>query len=400
MVKPSRRQLLAAVLGGVGLTIGGRMAVPWLLRRPAPTPLGPELEDFVGGLFEDLDLSRVWDVHAHLVGLGDGSGAFVSPRMRSHRHPILRFQFDAYLAAAGFEEGTPDVAYLDRVVEMQRLGNPDGRVMMMAFDVVVDEHGEERIDESIFHTPTEYVLHAALAHEEVEAIASVHPYREDCVERLEAAVSAGARAIKWLPQSMRIDPDSPLCQPLYDALARLDVPLISHAGEEAAVESQVGHYESPKRLYRALESGVRVIVAHCASLGEDEGRSAHLGFLEMMDEAEYEGRLFGDLSAMTQVNRCGPPLFDVLKRGDLHHRLLNGSDFPLPAVDPLVSTLRLRQLGYIDGEQRRLCNGVYEHNPLLYDLVLKRCLAAEGSSFAPSAFETAKHFSRAASPSP
>jgi len=369
------------------------MAVPWLLRRPAPTPLGAELQDFVDRLFEDLELSKVWDVHAHLVGLGEGTGAFVSPRMRSHANPMMRLQFDAYLAAAGFDEGTPDRDYLERVVRMQRLGNPAGRVLLMGFDMVVDERGEEQPGESTFHTPNDYALEAADAYDVVEAVVSIHPYRRDAVERVDQAVAAGALAVKWLPQSMRIDPDSALCQPFYEALARLDVPLISHAGEEAAVESQVGHLGSSRRLLRALETGVRVVVAHCASLGEDEGRPAHEVFLQMMDEPTFEGLLFGDISAMTQVNRCEAPLLDVLRREDLHARLLNGSDFPLPAVDPLVSTLRLAQLDYITAEERRLCNGVFEHNPLLFDLVVKRCLRADGSAFAPATFETAQHFS-------
>ena len=95
---------------------------------------------------------------------------------------------------------------------------------------------------------------------------------------------------------------------------------------------------------------------------------------------------------MTQVNRCGEALETVLERTDLHDRLLNGSDYPLPAVDPLVSTLRLRQLGYLDGEQRRLCNEVYRHNPLLFDLVVKRSLRSGGQGFGDEVFHTRRHF--------
>jgi len=56
---------------------------------------------------------------------------------------------------------------------------------------------------------------------------------------------------------------------LSPAARELGLVLLSHAGEEQAVEAEE-HQElgNPLRLRRALDRGVRVIVAHCASLGE------------------------------------------------------------------------------------------------------------------------------------
>ncbi len=388
----TRRRVLAGALLGVTGTLAGRLALPSLLRRGPPEALPEGLQDFVDEQLEGLDRAQVWDVHAHLLGLGQGTDCFVGEGMRSHLHPIQRLQFDVYLASAGFSPDTDDRAYLERVAELQRLANAPGRVMLMAFDVVVDEEGREQAALSAFHTPNAYVLEAAQTWPTVEAIASIHPYRPDAVERLRASVEAGARAIKWLPGAMHIDPASPLCAPFYEALAELDLPLITHAGAEAAVESAVEEYGDPRRLQLPLELGVRVVVAHCASLGQVDERPAFDLWLEMMEDPRWEGQLFGEISAMTQVNRCGPPLRTVLERTDLHPRLLNGSDYPLPAVDPLISTLRLRQLGYLDAEQRKLCNAVYRHNPLLFDLVVKRCLRSGGQSFAAEVFQTRRHF--------
>ena len=42
----------------------------------------------------------------------------------------------------------------------------------------------------------------------------------------------GARAVKWLPSAMGIDPASAKCDRFYEALNRLDLPLIAHAGLE------------------------------------------------------------------------------------------------------------------------------------------------------------------------
>ena len=386
-----RRFLLGAGLSAAGV-LAGRLALPRLLRQDPPRALTDEQSDFVAGCLDGVDRAAIWDVHAHLLGLGKGTECFVSDRMRSHVHPIQRFQFDVYLASAGFTPDTEDRDYLDRVAELQGLGNAPGRVMLMAFDMVVDEEGYEQREQSSFHTPNAYALEAATTHAEVEAIASIHPYRVDAPERLRAAVLAGARAVKWLPGAMHIDPASPLCEPFYSVMAELGVPLITHAGAEAAVASAFEHYGDPRRLLSPLEQGVTVVVAHCASLGDAEGESAFSRFMTLMDDPTWEGQLFGELSAMTQVNRCGDPLRTVLERTELHPRLLNGSDYPLPAVDPLVSTLRLRQMGYITADERRLCNGVYRRNPLLFDLVVKRCLRVDGVGFAASAFETRRHF--------
>ena len=58
------------------------------------------------------------------------------------------------------------------------------------------------------------------------------------------------------------------------------------------------------------------------------------------DDKKYEGLVFGEISAMTQFNRCGTPLTTILEREDLHDRLVNGSDYPLPAVNVLIRTAR------------------------------------------------------------
>ncbi len=82
---------------------------------------------------------------------------------------------------------------------------------------------------------------------------------------------------------------------------------------------------------------------------------------------------------MTQYNRIGRPLTTVLQREDLHERLVNGSDYPLPAVNLLVRTGALVRQGYITSEERVCINEIYDYNPLLFDFVLKRRLRLPGT---------------------
>jgi mannonate dehydratase len=125
---------------------------------------------------------------------------------------------------------------------------------------------------------------------------------------------------------------------------------------------------------------VRVIIAHAASLGDcedlDSGKSEKKKcfelFLRMMDEPKYNGLLFGEISAMLQFNRMPVPFETLLRRPDLHARLVNGSDYPLPAINALIWTRSLARDGFITDAEREAVNEIYDYNPLLFDFVLKR----------------------------
>ncbi|MCZ7655906.1 MAG: hypothetical protein M5R42_19030 [Rhodocyclaceae bacterium] len=86
-------------------------------------------------------------------------------------------------------------------------------------------------------------------------MASIHPYRRDCVEALTRAAAEGARAVKWLPAAQGMNPSSPLCDRFFEALAKLDLPLISHAGEERAVHGgNTQHFGNPLLLRQGTRS--------------------------------------------------------------------------------------------------------------------------------------------------
>ena len=195
---------------------------------------------------------------------------------------------------------------------------------------------------------------------------------------------------------MGMDPADPRCDPFYDKMKALGLVLLSHAGDEKAVEAEADQkYGNPLRLRRALDRGVRVIIAYCASLGDNVdlddprgGRVANFDlFLRLMADKQYVGQLFGEISATTLSNRMDY-LRTLLRRTDLHARLVNGSDYPLPAINILVHTGRFADEGFITEVERDALNEIYDHNPLLFDLVLKRTLREpkSGNRFAASVF--------------
>lgn len=365
--------------------------------------------DLVQSAWDGIDPARVWDSHAHLIGTGDsGSGISINPRMESLLSPsaYARRMFFLNAACAHDTPDNVDRAYVERMQKLVDGLRPGTKLVLLAFEAAHGEDGKTDAERTSFYIPNAYARDVARANPRYfEWAASIHPYRADCVAALEQAKRDRVRAVKWIPAAMGIDPASPRCDRFYAALARLDVPLITHCGLERAVISGYSQdLGNPLRLRRALASGVRVVVAHCASMGTDRdldrGADAPLVpsfdlFARLMDEAKYDGRLFGDISAMPQVNRAAPALARVIERSDWHARLLNGSDYPLPGVMPLFSVDYLVSLGLVAERAVPVLKAIRAHNPLLFDFVLKRHLRADGKSFSTGVFETRSFFERA-----
>lgn len=406
----NRRRFLAGAASLALTTAGGQALARRNLWNPCRAALPPSIasHDLIHSAWEGLDPAQVWDCHAHLAGLGDGgSGITINPRMLNPLHPAEYFQRLFYLNAGCAHEapGKVDQSYVERLHNLASGMQGGFKLLLFAFERTHDGDGRPRPDLTAFHVPDDYARNLARAHPTFfEWACSIHPWREDCVDALEAAVRDGARAVKWLPPAMGIDPASPRCDRFYAALARLDLPLITHAGEEKAVHG-AGRPEwgNPLRLRRALDQGVRVVVAHCASLGQDQDEDAgrqgrkipSFGlFARLMSERHHEGKLFGDISAITLRNREISTLRTLIQRDDWHPRLLFGTDYPLPGILPLISPQQLVREGLLAPAAVPVLETLREHNPLLFDFVLKRHLRTGRARFADLVFQTRPFFDR------
>jgi mannonate dehydratase len=316
----TRRRALTAAGGLLGLGVAARFGWP-RIARPAPPsgPLSASARSLLATAWKGLEPKRVIDCHVHVIGLGTGdSGCWVNPHMRDWRHPMQYARFDIYRRAAGIEDlSRADQQYAESLVALATQFEPHGRLLALAFDHAHREDGKADLEASEFFVPNDHVLGLARQHAKaLVACASIHPYRADAVAELERVAAAGARCIKWLPSAMRIDPASPRCDAFYRKLVELKVPLLTHAGEERAVEvEEAQKLCNPLRLRRPLDLGVDVIVCHCASSGQGDdldapGKRADNFdlFLRLMDDAGHREHLWGEISAMTQFNRCEKPL--------------------------------------------------------------------------------------------
>ena len=359
--------------------------------------------------WQGLDAAQVWDSHSHLIGTGDsGSGISVNPGMESLLNPgqYARRLFFLNAGCAHEARDSVDRAYVERMHNLVdgliSTGGRGYRMVLFAFERVYDERGQPDPAHTPFHVPDAYARDIARQHSEYfEWAASIHPYAPDALERLKQAKADGARGVKWLPSSMGIDPASPRCDAFFELMRKLDLPLIAHAGLERAVLGKEMHdYGNPLRLRRALDAGVRVVVAHCASMGQDRdldkgGNGPYVDSFSLFVRIfEKYPDCYGDISAMTQVNRAGPALARVVSEQGWHARLLNGSDYPLPGVMPIFSVDFLVSIKLIPESAAEVLREIRLHNPLLFDFVLKRHLRADGKALAAGVFQTRGFFMR------
>lgn len=418
----SRRRFFSALaIGGAGVGVGCAYLV-WPREgvfnpcQDGALPKHLAQHELVQRAWSGLDPNQVWDCHVHLIGTGDtDSGIFVNPNMQSLMHPIQYAQFQFYLNAACAEEpeeksqtnsGSVDRRVVQRLLALQSHFPAGAKLMLIAFDYFHDEQGVKHTQLSPFSTPNRYAQKLVTDYPHAfEWIASIHPYRSDCVEELQWCVSHGARAIKWLPGAMGIDPASPRCDRFYQALVQHNIPILCHSGEENAVSVEGGErLNNPLLLRRALDQGVRVIFAHCASLGEshdidkntDETKAPIVAnytlFKRLVSDSNYAGRVYGDISAVLQINREQAIIAEIVENQQWHSQLINGSDYPLPGVMPLVNTQQFLDWAYINKEQAKVLTAIRAYNPILYDFLLKRMLRVNNHSLSDEIFHSRRIF--------
>ena len=408
----NRRQFLKkGLLGGTALLATSGLGYAGMrfwpesgLNNPCLTGLPTELSQhpLMQKIWNEIDSSQVWDTHAHIIGAGEsGSGVWYSPAMDSWRHPILKVQKDFYMNGGCIAEGREDASFLARMLDLSATMPTGYKSMLFAFDWDHNTQGKPEKSHSIFHIPDSYAAAIARKHsQQFECVASIHPYRADAIDALISAKENGARAIKWLPSGMGIDPSSPKCDQFYQQLAQFDMPIISHTGRESAVQGGDQSYGNPLHMRRALDAGVRVVLAHCASDGHDEDldnnkkpiKSFEL-FTRIMDTPAYAGLAFGEISAITLINHAWV-IKPLLERTDWHPRLLNGSDYPLPGIVPLISTKQLHRAGLLEDSHLLFLTTLRDYNPLMFDFAVKRLIQLNGIGFKKEVFETRSFFDR------
>jgi predicted TIM-barrel fold metal-dependent hydrolase len=232
-------------------------------------------------------------------------------------------------------------------------------------DGVVDSRGELDQAATEIYIPNEFLARECRTHPNLLFGASINPLRRDALERLERVAGEGAVLLKWLPSIKAVDPADRRLKPFYRRLQELRLPLLTHTGNEESFTRADNSLADPLRLRSALDEGVTVIAAHCASNGVNDGQHNLERLLPLL--REYPN-LYADISALTQANRLGH-LPRVLRHGDIHERLLYGSDMPI--INSFITSPWWHTYRIPLSEARRIAAN---RNPWDRDVELKRAL--------------------------
>jgi hypothetical protein len=269
--------------------------------------------------------ARAIDMHVHMVSNGSsGSGGWL--RLGGWHRWLAGFMVRQLGLSAGVFEGDLDRLYAENLLGLIRESSFDS-VVLLAHERVHDRDGTPREDLGSMFVPNDVVLRLAREHPEFLAGVSIHPARHDALQELDRCAEEGAVLMKCLPNCQNIDFSDPRFVPFWKRMADLRLPLLAHTGGEHTVPVIDAALADPKLLRFPLECGVTVIAAHC---GTRSGAFDHDYFDDWAAMLGEFSNLYGDVSAMVSLNRCGH-LYDGL-RPDVAPRILQGSDFPVPVL--------------------------------------------------------------------
>jgi len=354
------------------------------------TEYSPETQKIIDSLFSNQD--TIHDYHCHLIGVGqNGTGCYVNDNMDERENWVDAIKFDVYLSASGVTDKEKiDEQYIKRLASLVASMPTPFVSHLLAFDKFYNEDGLEDLEKTTFYVPNEYVLKVVKKYPDLfEPCVSIHPYRKGALAELEKYGKMGVKQVKWLPNAMGINPSHEKCIPYYEVMKKYDMTLLSHAGHEQAVHAEeLQAFGNPLHLRVPLDMGVKVILAHCGTLGEnidldnpENGEvSNYLLFLRLMNEDKYKPLLRSDISAISQYNRYQEG-FQVLDESEeIKSRLVYGSDYPLPGINFLTRTSSIQKDGFITSMEEEVLNEIYESNPLLFDVVLKKLVRSKSGN--------------------
>jgi len=300
------------------------------------------------------------DMHVHMVGNGgNGSGGWL--RLSGWHRWLAGFMLRQLGVPASALEGDLESIYSEHLVELVRASSMDA-IVLLAHERVHDPDGTPRDDLGSMFVPNDVVLGLAGKFPEFLAGVSIHPARHDALDELDRCLAGGAVLMKCLPNCQNIDPSDRRYGQFWKRMAAAGLPLLAHTGGEHTVPIVNAAFADPKLLRFPLECGVTVIAAHCATGSGVFDPDYFDDWVAMLREFP---NLYGDISAMVSLNRCGH-LRDCL-REEIAPRILHGSDFPVPVLGH-----RLWLQGWLKRRVFRRCQQI--RNPLERDWQFKCAL--------------------------
>jgi uncharacterized protein len=309
---------------------------------------------------DSIKARRCIDMHVHMVGNGvAGSGGWM--RLSGWHRWLAGFMLKQLGLPPSALAADLETLYAEHLLQLVRASSLDV-VVLLAHERVHDPNGTPREDLGSMFVPNDVVLDLARRHREFLAGVSIHPARRDALDELDRCLANGAVLMKCLPNCQNIDFSDKRYESFWKRMAEARMPLLAHTGGEHTMPVVNAALADPKLLRFPLECGVTVIAAHC---GTSSGVFDHDYFDDWVTMLREFPNLYGDISALVSLNRCGH-LRDCL-RDEITPRILHGSDFPVPVLGH-----RLWLQGAFDRKNFRRIQSI--RNPLERDWEFKHAL--------------------------
>ncbi|MEE9355265.1 MAG: amidohydrolase family protein [Methylococcaceae bacterium] len=328
---------------------------------------------FKGPVLEPSQLlpTDIIDAHVHVAGIGaKGSGCFISEDISSS------YKLDYYLQSFNVSreelESKGDQVVVQKLATLLKQSKTVQAAVVLALDGVVDDQGQLDLSQSEIYIPNDFVSRETSRFANLYFGASINPYRNDALKRLDQVKQQGAKLIKWIPSIQNIDPADEKIIPFYQKMKKLGLPLLSHTGKERSFTKSKDDLADPLRLELPLKLGVTVIAAHVATTGSTQGQDNVERIMPLFDKYP---NLYADVSTLTQINKLG--YFDqILPDQRVKGRLIYGSDFPL--INTLLVSPYFFPLNLTFQEMNRIANipNVWDR-----DVALKQSLGMPADIF-------------------
>jgi len=276
---------------------------------------------------------RTVDFHTHLL----------NPQVKFDRlfdRLAVRFFARRLGIAPRALKADPWNAYVEAMARAVRDSVQVRKACLFPVDARLDDRGRELHRDPTVCASTEDVLAVTARHPQLFIpFLSVNPLRADALERLERHAEAGCRGAKFLQNYWLLDLNREAFIPYYEKLAALKLPLVIHLGNEFAIHSS-SRYEGNDMLRLPLECGVTVIAAHMSigrlrhplapwrNLSRDP-RHFDAEYFDLLEKLETIPNLYADLASILVPLRARA-LPHLARQGRIHHKLLFGSDYPVP----------------------------------------------------------------------
>ena len=316
------------------------------------------------------------DVHFHAACISEKFGCFIS---ESARKKYFGLKFSAYLNSFGVTEDAVEDQNDAKIFRQAHLLVKDSRyvakAIVLAMDGIYDDQGQLDKEHTQVYFPNEYVAQQVDLYDNLLFGASINPERKDAIKDLYQVKKMGAKLVKWLPCTMWFDPADKKYTEFYKTLVKLNLPLLSHVGEEKSIDNSRHELCDPLKLELPLKLGVTVIAGHMGSKGEYQGQIAYERLAPLLEKYP---NLYADDSATLTRNRPT----DFLKRVNFGDRVLYGSDFPVLNVNILGYELQKysRFDQYLSEDWKIYIHGELS-NILDRDVAMKKALGVPESRF-------------------